>query len=249
MKKLNVIVRYTGTIKDYLRYVASMKYDDVPDYDKCRNIFEAGLKKLGEKNSGELIFAMKTTAAPSKKEAVKPSTVGEKSPRKRAAKPARAAIESDSEESEVENKSPVKGQRKRVPTEPVKTPSKDKRAKITKTNSDDKTSSSRIGSIVVVSDSSPATDKATKSKKTKTINLNLALNVSIDTDIVVNVQRKPKTGKSDSQSSIQASATVADDDGDDEDVIPGSNENTPVRKGRSFKNRNGTTKGTRMTPR
>ncbi|KAG4079025.1 hypothetical protein HA402_001680 [Bradysia odoriphaga] len=236
----------SSTITDYVKYVASMKYDDIPDYNKCRQMFEAGLKKLGEKNSGDLIFTMKEAAGPSKKETVQHSTVGEKSPRKRVTKQVRAVVESESEESEVENKSPAKGQRKRVQTEPAKTPSKDKRAKISKTNSGEKTSSSRVGSTVVVD--SPATDQ-TKSKKTKTINLNLALNVSIDTDIVVNVQRNPKAGKSDSQRSIQASATVADDD-DDEDVIPDSNENTPVRKGRTIKTKNGpSARATRKSPR
>lgn len=87
------------TITDYLKYVATLKYNDTPDYEKCRKIFETGLKKLGDKNSGDLIFSVKSVAGPSKKETVKPTKVGDKSPRKRVTKP---SVEISDSESEVE---------------------------------------------------------------------------------------------------------------------------------------------------
>lgn len=233
------------TIIDYFKYVATLKYNDTPDYEKCRQMFESGLKKLGEKNSGDLIFNMKSIAGPSKKEPVKPSKVGDKSPRKRATKPLLPAAISDSDsESEVENKSPTKAPRKRGMTEEVRTQSKDKRAKITTKIDEEKSSSLKTGSTVVINDL-PTKDK----NKTKTLHLNLELDVSIDANIVLSVKRKPKTKtKSESQTkSIQATAT----DEDDEDVIPNSNENTPVAKVRVFKSKNGPSakKTTRKSPR
>lgn len=222
-----------------------MKYNDTPNYDKCRQMFESGLKKLGEKNSADLIFNVKPIASSSKKETVKESTVGEKSPRRRVAKPLIPVVNTQSDsESEVENKSPVKVERKRIMTEEVKTPSKEKRAKITTTNGENKPSSSKTGSTIVINEL-PTNGKS----KSKTYNLNLELDVSIDANIVVSVKRKAKKPKKSESQSKSIKATPTEDD--DEDVIPNSNENTPVAKSRVFKSKNATPKKTttRKSPR
>lgn len=54
-----------------LKYIGSMQHDTVPDYAKIRAIFEAGVKELGQKNSGVLQFdGAKTPASPSKRAAL-----------------------------------------------------------------------------------------------------------------------------------------------------------------------------------
>ncbi len=231
-----------------MKYVATLKYDATPDYDKCRHIFENGLKKLGEKNSGELIFNVKSSAGPSKKEPTMQPKVGATSPKKRMTKPAAVPEPASDAESEVENQSPKKVHRKRVMTEDAKTPTKDKRAKISTKINQENTSSSKTGSMIVINDL-PDSDK-TKTKKSKTLHLNLELDVSIDANIVLSVKRKSKKNnvKSESQSkTIQATYEDADDD---EDVIPNSNENTPVAKVRVTKTKKGTAKTTqRKSPR
>lgn len=235
----------TDAIIDYFKYVATLKYNDTPNYEKCRQIFETGLKKLGEKNSGELNFNVKSVAAaPSKKETVKPSKVGDKSPRKRVTKPATLAKIDSDPESEAENKSPTKVPRKRGMAAEAIPRAKEKRAKIITKIDDEKPSTSKTGSTVVINDL-PANDKT----KSKVLHLNLELDVSIDANIVLSVKRKIKSEKVKSESQTKSIPATATDD-DDEDVIPNSNENTPVAKVRVYKSKNGTTKrATRKSPR
>lgn len=129
--------------------------------------------------------------------------------------------------------------------EDVKTPSKDKRPKVSAKITEEKSSSSKTGSMVIINELG-----ADNKSKSKQIHVNLELDVSIDANIVLSVKRKPKkdTNRTESQpKSIQASATYEDDD---EDVIPNSNENTPVAKVRKFASKHGTPKKTtRKSPR
>ncbi|XP_053945917.1 nucleosomal histone kinase 1 isoform X1 [Anastrepha ludens] len=46
------------SIAEYMKYVAKMKYDEKPDYEKCRKIFISALKIMKIPNSGELKFTM-----------------------------------------------------------------------------------------------------------------------------------------------------------------------------------------------
>ncbi|XP_075149019.1 nucleosomal histone kinase 1 isoform X2 [Haematobia irritans] len=43
----------------YMKYVAKMEYNEVPDYDKCNKIFENALKVLRVPNTGDLDFKLK----------------------------------------------------------------------------------------------------------------------------------------------------------------------------------------------
>ncbi|XP_055384889.1 nucleosomal histone kinase 1 [Condylostylus longicornis] len=52
----------TDPIKQYFQYIASLKYNDKPEYEKCRKIFLNGLKVLNKPNSGEL--ELKFTRSP-----------------------------------------------------------------------------------------------------------------------------------------------------------------------------------------
>lgn len=233
----------SDAIKEYTKYVSALKYNDTPDYDKCRQMFETGLKKLGEKNSGDLVFNVKSIAGTSKTATAKQTKVGEASPRKRVTNQ-RSAVEAESDaESEVENKSP----RKRLNDE-ANVASKGKRPKITATKINEKQPSSSSGGYTYVVNSANDLPEAGKTKsKTKNLHLNVQLDVSFDTNIVVQVSRTPKkTVKSESKTKrVQASY-----DDDDEDVIPDSNENTPVAKVRLSKKTVATSKKTaRKSPR
>lgn len=43
-------------IAEYLSYVASLKFDEEPDYELCRNILKAGIKACGFKDDGKLVY-------------------------------------------------------------------------------------------------------------------------------------------------------------------------------------------------
>eukprot|EP00914_Ancora_sagittata_P015730 GHVO01031295.1.p1 GENE.GHVO01031295.1~~GHVO01031295.1.p1 ORF type:complete len:475 (+),score=71.64 GHVO01031295.1:165-1589(+) len=53
-------------LKLFLEYVVKMEYDSSPDYNKCRKIFEDGLKKM-KFPLGKLDFSSKTASPPKKK--------------------------------------------------------------------------------------------------------------------------------------------------------------------------------------
>lgn len=74
----------------FMKYVESMKHNDVPDYKKIRNIFESGLKELKQTNSGKLDFVIKakdnekTAKSPMKRAPTKEVEKNSGSPAKKA---------------------------------------------------------------------------------------------------------------------------------------------------------------------
>lgn len=46
---------------EFFKYVAGMKFNETPDYEKCRKIFESSFKNLKAHMTGELDFKFKTT--------------------------------------------------------------------------------------------------------------------------------------------------------------------------------------------
>lgn len=236
---------FSDTIINYFKYVATLKYDDTPDYDKCRQMFENGLKKLGETNAGELKFKLSPSkAGPSK--TAKQLKVDDNidSPRKRAVKVQRPIVETESDSaSEVEIKSPMKSIKRGIAQ--GSTTSTEKRPKISSTIDKENSSSVKPGSTVV---NNECHSNNSKEKKNKVVNINLQLDVSIDANVVINVKRNPRKGKTEKVSATNSIQHTASDE--DEDVIPNSNENTPVAKVRVFKSKIGTPKKTlRKSPR
>lgn len=51
-----------AAILEYFKYVAKMEYNETPDYEKCRKIFQNTLKSLKVPLTGDLEFKIKTTA-------------------------------------------------------------------------------------------------------------------------------------------------------------------------------------------
>uniref|UniRef100_A0A1B0GES5 non-specific serine/threonine protein kinase n=1 Tax=Glossina morsitans morsitans TaxID=37546 RepID=A0A1B0GES5_GLOMM len=49
-------------VMEFIKYVAQMKYNDEPDYEKCRNIFKNYLKALKANTTGDIDFKVKKTA-------------------------------------------------------------------------------------------------------------------------------------------------------------------------------------------
>uniref|UniRef100_A0A1A9ZL67 non-specific serine/threonine protein kinase n=1 Tax=Glossina pallidipes TaxID=7398 RepID=A0A1A9ZL67_GLOPL len=49
-------------VMEFIKYVAQMKYDDEPDYEKCRNIFKNYLKALKANTTGDIDFKVTKTA-------------------------------------------------------------------------------------------------------------------------------------------------------------------------------------------
>jgi len=237
------------SIINYFKYVATLKYNDTPDYEKCRQIFETALKKLGESNSGELKFKLSPIAGTSKKTTTKQSNKDDApvEQRKRSKKMQNVdENESDSASSEVENKSPIKKPatpRKRVIAHEATSSRNDKRPKITS-----KTGTENTASSVVVN----LPPKVKSSKNSKTYNLNFDLDISLDANIVISVNRKPKEGrgKAGKVSKPNSLEIAPSQESDDDEVIPNSNENTPIAKVRVLKNKTGTPKKTtRKSPR
>lgn len=192
-------------ILSFVKYVAKMKYNDVPDYEKFRMEFEKGMKTLGKSNAGDLDFNSSAKATTSAKE--KPSI----SKNKEILKDTKRTVKSTSivDVSDNENVSP----RKR----PMTSSSRSKKRTSSSEHVDDeeevvpkkvrsKVPSSRAKSVVVsqsqvTGSSSPSlvvnngltTNGSTK--KNKTYELNFELDISFDANVIVNVKRKPKTDK------------------------------------------------------
>lgn len=80
-------------IKEFTKYAGSLKFNEEPNYDKIRKIFEAGLKTLGKQNSGVLEFSEKVTKTTANDKKKKVQSDPEESPKKRGRAPPKAAEE------------------------------------------------------------------------------------------------------------------------------------------------------------
>ncbi|XP_053694274.1 nucleosomal histone kinase 1 [Sabethes cyaneus] len=200
-------------IQDYVKYVSSLKYDEKPDYQKCRKIFEAGLKELGQSNSGDLEFEPKTTsvAGSSRSKTIATADSTESSgpmsrPRGRPPKVIQTSPDTTSPDPIVElpklkpdtPSRPVQKKKKVAivdSPDPVEingghrtsTPSAD--VVSTKLSSMEQTGSFRLNTPSSKSENTP---KSSSSKVKKTYAFNIELDVSIDADVIVNVRRKKK---------------------------------------------------------
>ncbi|XP_031628037.1 nucleosomal histone kinase 1 [Contarinia nasturtii] len=190
----------TEPITVYLKYVSKLKYDEKPDYEKCRKIFVDGLKTLGKTNTGDLEFKTSSSSAASKRaSAAAASPVKESRPKvgRPSGKSAAKALDN------AENISPKgKNSRKRdvvidssedspSPSKKVRTNTKlvDKGKVSTQVRST-KASSGRT--TTTTNSSVVVNNHVNKEKGTtnKTYNINLDLDISFDANVVVSVKRK-----------------------------------------------------------
>lgn len=188
--------------------MAKLKYDEKPDYEKCRKYFLDGLKSLGKANSGDLEFKLVSTAK--KATTVTPA----KEQRQKIVRPS-TKISSKSIGDDVENISPkVKNSRKRDQTidssDDTASPSKKVRA----SKSSIQSRSSKVSTKTTSTDASIVIKnhgKEQKNKKNKTYNINLDLDFSFDANVVVNVKRKKKKATKNEDNSPNDSIQSTDD--------------------------------------
>lgn len=178
-----------------------MKYDEKPDYEKCRKFFADGLKTLGKANSGELEFKVSPSSATAAK---KVSPLKEQRPKvgrpstkaAAAAAAATAAAAAPKATDNSENISPKAKSVRRFDTssDDAASPSKKMRTSKASTQARSSKSSTQSRSSKATSANSSIVVKnhvrEEKSKKNKTYNINLDLDISFDANVVVSVKRK-----------------------------------------------------------
>lgn len=180
-------------ILNYTKYVSKLKYDEKPDYEKCRKDFQSGLKSLGKTSSGDLEFKSSAIASTSKK-------VSTTKDQKRGNRTGLTKI-SEKTEDDSENISPKPkyvSTKKRISNivdddeDVIRSPSK----KIRTSKSTTRQKTTQHTAICTSStDPSIVVNNHVNGKKTiknKTYELNFELDISFDANVVVNVKRKPK---------------------------------------------------------
>lgn len=217
----------------FFNYINTLKFNESPNYTKCRQFFESGLKTLGKTNTGDLEF--KHTAATPKKvakrtaERVDNNATSPVAAKKYKTKPTDILV------SESEEDSPAKhtrsGKTEVNSNKPSKTNTKSSRSNAQEnSNSAGKTEGS-----LSVNNGIESRGK----KNGKTYEFNFELDVSIDANVVINVNRKKKDSSKAQKSPISQatdknkklhSTQVKQEptDSADEDEIAASPNNTPV---------------------
>lgn len=95
-----------SAVTKFFRYIAEMKFSDVPDYGTCRQMFESALTKMKQANQGDLEFTKSIMGPPSSKK-IKASTSCKRSVAA-AASVKKSTIKMSSEIHEGVNKKEVK---------------------------------------------------------------------------------------------------------------------------------------------
>lgn len=102
---------FTAVLEEFLNYVVKLEFDDEPDYNKCRKMFQNGLTKAKYPLDGKIDFTTPKKAAAAKK--VRNSSPVKRparnsSPVKRPAAGKKAVVESSSSSSDSdENEEPI----------------------------------------------------------------------------------------------------------------------------------------------
>ncbi|XP_058816936.1 nucleosomal histone kinase 1 [Topomyia yanbarensis] len=209
MKDVNGFMKYCfkkeipKPLHEYTKYVASLKFDEMPDYKKCRKLFEAGLKEQGKPNSGDLEFEINSTKVGISKKQISVADSTESSgpmarPRGKVAKVISTSPDTTSQPEAVKRKpeTPSKPVQKKKKNVVVDSPEPAVASNRTSTPSSEVISTKlssmeQTGSIRLATNGSGNTPRSS-SKAKKTYAFNFELDVSIDADVIVNVRRKKK---------------------------------------------------------
>lgn len=153
------------TISTYMNYIAKMSFNEVPDYNKCRKMFEKGLKDMKKSNTGPLELTVDDI-----KEKI---TIKSPAPKARQTAKSKRIISDDSSPDSTPI-SPVKRARsKKIDLEYV-------------LNNTNDSMNQSPGSIVLNN------NVRANGKPKKKYELNFELDLSLDADVVVTVNRKPR---------------------------------------------------------
>lgn len=174
----------------FFNYINTLDFNETPNYNKCRQFFEAGLKALGKTNTGDLVFkhietSPKKAAATTKKTAdKKPKSPAVAAKRTIKAKPTDILV------SESEEDSPAKHTRP-VGRKPVQQPTNPKSSTQVSEQENAAPSSGPTEGSLNVNNGIQSRGK----KNGKTYEFNFELDVSIDANVVINVNRKRAASK------------------------------------------------------
>ncbi|CAD7090428.1 unnamed protein product [Hermetia illucens] len=197
-------------VKQFMDYVQSMDYKQTPDYEKCRKIFQAGLKSLNKTNSGPLEVTLgKSPPKQQKRPIVEEESENEsESEPETSRKPSPVKLRSSATPSKrtrpADAKSPISPSRRRfkanVSPQRMASPAKSITSRLRQHITPTLNISTRSGT------SSPADRKPGKTivndnvtpnpRSNKTYEFNFELDVSLDANVVVNVKRKKKAPSS-----------------------------------------------------
>lgn len=223
-------------VLEFFKYINTLDFNETPNYTKCRQIFEAGLKALGKSNTGDLVFIQAVETTTPKKAAKRTATRPEKKiPSPSAAKRSRTKP-TDNLVSASEDDSPAKHTRAgKKEVSQTKPPTQKPKGTSEQENSTPSETASE-GTLNVNNDI-----QSRGKKNGKTYKFNFELDVSIDANVVINVKRKkdadkprdsPLSGKSaDKIIAKKKAATHVKrepiDSGDDDEIAASPN-STPV---------------------
>lgn len=188
----------TEPIAAFLKYVTKLKYDEKPDYEKCRKYFSDGLKALGKTNSGELEFKLSSSTSVAAKKTKAVSPLKEQRPKvsRPSAKTAAATSSAPKVTHNTENISPKPRPTRKLDTASDDSASPSKKARTSKSSTQARPSkaSTQIRSGKTTTTNSSIVVKNTpreeEGKKHKTFNINVDLDISFDANVVVSVKRK-----------------------------------------------------------
>lgn len=174
----------------FFNYINTLEFNETPNYNKCRQFFETGLKALAKTNHGDLVFKHTELKSPKKtvkraadrKEKKVISPVASKRSRP---KPADILVSESEDDSPAK---PAKVSKKQV--SPTKTQLTSKKSTRTSEQENSTPSSKAEGSLNVNNDI-----QSRGKKNGKTYEFNFELDVSIDANVVINVKRKKDTTK------------------------------------------------------
>ncbi|XP_055906792.1 nucleosomal histone kinase 1 [Eupeodes corollae] len=209
-------------ILEFMKYVATMEYNEKPEYEKCRKMFQSGLKALKVQNSGDLDFKLKSTpnfkaklkqpeAPISDQNDSESDEIFEKStPLKPKVKPEKLNLKknkpSPEEPPSAKKKPPKESPKKRLKsTPPLRSSPRNTSisaninfspvVSIRKNAHSGTPNSSRKPGKTIIND-----NLTPNPKSGKTYEFNFELDVSMDANVVVNVKRKKKAESSETNS-------------------------------------------------
>lgn len=173
----------------FFNYINTLEFNEAPNYLKCRQFFETGLKTMGKTNTGELVFK---NASPSPKKTVKKTAqLSDKKLTSPAAQKRSKAKPTEVLVSESEDDCPVKKPRVVKPQiSPKKGQTPNKKTARTSEQENFTPSGETEGSLNVNNGI-----QSRGKKNGKTYEFNFELDVSIDANVVINVKRKKDTSK------------------------------------------------------
>lgn len=205
---------------EYLKYVDKLKYNETPDYKKCRKIFQDALKAMKVPETGDLDLEMKkqlnvasTVKSPPKRVRKTKRNLGNENDsighnasndddgdvifaptRKRAANPPKSSPQQLKSQSPVRKRKSPRLESKKVAsptTKPNSTKAGTAKAKINFSPMISLTKSSpKLGTRL---GSTTVNDNTTPNPRSeKTYEFNFELDVSMDANVIVNVKRKKK---------------------------------------------------------